>query len=411
MSSGARGTVVVGAGHGGVETAVELRGRGYDRPILLIGDDPHDPYQRPPLSKELKADEPPLLPLRTTSMLKDLDIEVWLGTRVARLDRAARTVHTDDGRTRGYDHAVIATGARRRRLPIPGIELDGVHYLRDYDDARAIARRLPGCGDAVVIGAGFIGLEFAALAASVGVRVTVIEAGARAMGRAVSAPTSAYFAALHRAQGTELVFDATVERIVDEGGRRAVVLADGRVVRGALVLVGVGVVPNDEVAGDAGLPVENGVLVDDGLRTVDERIWAIGDCARYPSPYAPGTVRLESVQNATGQAATVAAAICGHREPYRDVPWFWSVQGPAKLQIAGLRHAESTAVVRPESRAGRLAVYCFRGEQLCAIETVNSAAEHLAARTAIERRIPITPADVVAEGFVLRDAVRAHQAA
>lgn len=405
------GTVIIGAGHGGVETAVEMRERGYAAPIVLIDEDLHEPYQRPPLSKELKAGEPPLLPLRTMSVLEELGIDVRLGARVTRLDRENRLVHTDDGGAHPYDHAVLATGSRSRPLPIPGTDLDGVHYLRSYDDARDITSALEHGRDAVVIGAGFIGLEFAALAASAGVRVTVLEAGPRPMGRAVSAPTSSYFADLHRSQGTELVFEAGVERIEREDGRLAVVMADGRVTRGSLVLIGIGVLPNDDLARDAGLPIDNGVLVDDRLRTTDERIWAVGDCARYPSVYADGSVRLESVQNATGQAAAVAAAICGASVPYRDVPWFWSVQGQAKLQIAGLIRPESVAVVRPEQKEGRLAVYCFHEGKLCAVETVNSPAEHLAARTAIKRGIRITPADVVAEGFALRDAVRSPQAA
>jgi 3-phenylpropionate/trans-cinnamate dioxygenase ferredoxin reductase subunit len=399
--------VIVGTGQAGIQTALSLRDEGFKGEITLIGDEPSLPYQRPPLSKAYllgKLDDDGLA-LKKPEVYKEYDLRFLTGVAVTKIDREQHRVLLHPSGSVHYENLVLATGARPRQLGVPGEDLDGVLPLRTVGDAKSIAARLPYVRKAVVIGAGFIGLEFAAVARAKGVDVTVVELGQRVLGRAVSEETSRYFLNRHMIWGTHLLFGAKVERIEGDSKRRvrSVVLSDGIRLEADLVIVGVGVLPNQELAEDAGLVVADGIVVDDHLRTSDPTIWAAGDCAQHPNSFCSGGVaRLESVQNATDQGRLVAQGIVGGDETYQAVPWFWSDQGDLKLQIAGLSTGHDRTVVRGDPASGAFSVFCFKGDRLLAVESVNRGPDHILARRLLQQAVHVTPEAVADEGRTLK---------
>lgn len=360
-----------------------MRDQGYTGSITLIGDEPGLPYQRPPLSKAYligKLDAA-ALSLRTETFFRNKQIDLLHGRRVAAIERAERRIRFETGVVLPYDHLVLATGTRNRTLPVPGCELGNVLSLRSLHDATVLRAAMAGKRRAVVIGAGFIGMEFAAVASGLGLEVTVVEAGLRALGRSSSPEVAEWLRQRHRARGVSFLFGAGVVALNGKDGQvSGVALSDGRCLAADLVLVAVGVVPNAELAEGAGLPVRNGIVVDEHLLTPDPRISAIGDCASGPSVHAPGLLRLESVQNAVDQAKAVAARLTGRPAPYASAPWFWSDQGPDKLQIAGLVSEGSRRLRTGDGGTGRFTVLSFRGERFVGAESVNRPADHMAAR-------------------------------
>ena len=386
--------VIAGAGQGGFQAAASLRDEGFAGRIVLAGDEPGLPYQRPPLSKAYltgKTDSEGLR-LRTQSFFDERVIEYRAPDRVIAINRDDSTVALSSGASLAYDHLILATGARNRLLPVPGAEQDGVAYLRTQADADAIRARLHGRLRVVVVGAGFVGLEFAAVAAAAGHDVTVLEATSRPMSRALSEPTSHFFLDAHRQAGIRLECGAVVVRVDGKDGRATgIETGTGEFVPADLVVVGIGVVPNVEVAADAGLRIANGIAVDEHLLTDDPAISAIGDCASYPNLYLGGAqTRLESVQNAVDQAKAVAARICGRPAPYTALPWFWSDQGPWKLQIAGLAIPHERTILRGDPAAGSFSVFCYEGERLAGVESVNRPADHMIARRLMARGLALT---------------------
>lgn len=382
----AAGVVVVGGGQAGFQVAASLREAGFSDPVTLVGDEPGLPYQRPPLSKAYLAGRTDAagLDLRPAAFFAEHRIALRAGVRAVAIDRAARTLRLGNGDGLAYDHLVLATGARNRPLPVPGADLRGVRQLRGLTDADALRAALGDARRVVVVGAGFIGLEFAAVAAARGLDVTVVEAAGRPMARAVSAETGAFFRGAHEGIGVRFAFDAAILAIEGEAGRAAAVrLSDGRSVPADLIVVGIGVLPNQEIAAEAGLTAADGIRVDAFLATIDPAISAIGDCARYPSPFAhglghDGTIRIESVQNAIDQGRCLAARLGGRPGAYAALPWFWSDQGRHKLQIAGLAAPSDAGVSRGSGDA--FSVFRFRGDRLTAVESVNRGGDHMIAR-------------------------------
>ncbi|GAA3838089.1 NAD(P)/FAD-dependent oxidoreductase [Streptomyces phyllanthi] len=408
-AGGHGGVVVVGAGQAGVQVAESLREAGYDDPVILVGEEPRPPYQRPPLSKEYLAGKLPdaELALRGDRFYEDRGIRLLVGRRAVELDRSGRVLTLDDGTVLPYGHLVLATGARPRPLPVPGGRLEGVVGLRTLDDAQELCRRLESARDVVVIGAGFIGLEFAAACRAAGLNPVVLDIAEQVMGRAVSAPTAAHFAEQHGLRGTRLLMGTAPTELVGRDGRvTGVRTADGTTIPADLVVTGVGVLPNTELAALAGLDTDNGIVVDEYLATEDPHISAIGDCAAFPDPRGGGRIRLESVQNAADQARCLAARLTGAARPYDALPWFWSYQGDLRLQIAGLATGHDHTVVRKDERTQGLSVYCFRGSSLVAVESVNRPADHMAARRLLASGVTVTPEDVAGPEF----SARAHMA-
>jgi 3-phenylpropionate/trans-cinnamate dioxygenase ferredoxin reductase component len=396
---------IVGAGQAGFQLAASLRDEGFAGPVVMVGDEPALPYQRPPLSKSYLAGHSgrDALWLRPEAYYEGKEIELLTGERVAALDRSGGRLRLASGREVPCGHVVLATGARFRPLPVPGAELDGVLPLRTLADADLLAERLTAAREAVVVGAGFIGLEFAAVARSLGVGVCIVEMTMQPMGRVVSPEMSRFFTAAHRAAGTEILLGAGIARILGADGRvSAVETTDGRRIPADLVLVAIGVIPNAELAREAGVEVGDGIVVDAGLVTDNPAISAIGDCTRFPTRFAPGPVRLESVQNAVDQGRAVAARLAGKPAAYDRVPWFWSDQAELKLQIAGLAIGHDRAVVRGDPDSGAFSVFCFRGERLVAVESVNRPGDHMLARRLLAGAPQLTPAEAADTGFDLR---------
>jgi 3-phenylpropionate/trans-cinnamate dioxygenase ferredoxin reductase subunit len=406
------GVVVVGAGHGGFQLAASLRQHGYDGRVALIGDEPHLPYQRPPLSKDYLDGKIglDLLLMRPATFFDEHRIELVTGTAVAAIDRPGKAVVIADGKRLDYDHLVLATGARNRVPPLPGVELDGVCYLRNLAETEDLKQRLAAAQHCVVIGAGFIGLEFAAIARGKGKPVHIVELVERVMARVVCPDTSAYFAEAHRAAGVEFSFGARIERIGGEGGKVThVVLQDGRTLPADLVVVSIGVVPNEGLAAASGLAVENGVSVDETLLTADPGISAIGDCAAFPSRHSlRNPVRLEAVQNAVDHARCVANRLVGKPHPYEALPWFWSEQGPLRLQIAGLTTGYQQVVLRGDYDNGEYSAFLYAGDKLLGIESINKPADHAFARRLLAGGRDVTPAQAADLSFDLRAAAMAR---
>lgn len=398
--------VIVGTGQAGFQLAASLREEGHKGRLILIGDEPGLPYGRPPLSKaylsgKLGADQ---VRLRPTHFYADQRMELRVGTRVAAINRAERELSLASGERLGYDHLVLATGVRNRSLPVPGGRLDGIVQLRSLPEAEAIRQRLGSARRAVVVGGGFIGLEFAAVAAERGLAVTVIEAGDRVMSRAVSPLVSAFFQKAHEARGIHFVLGSAVTEIDGKDGQvDGVVTADGRRYPADLILVGIGVLPNTALAAEAGLPVADGILVDDKLVTQDAAVSAIGDCAAFPCRWASGGVtRLEAVQNAVDQARCAAARLAGRPASYAALPWFWSEQGPFKLQIAGLVAPYDALVLRGDVASAKFSVFCFRSGLLAGVESVNRPLDHMVARKLLAYDVGLTPEQAADPVFDLK---------
>ncbi|SMY08860.1 NAD(P)/FAD-dependent oxidoreductase [Flavimaricola marinus] len=378
MSGVSEHVVIVGAGQGGLQAAMSLRTEGFTGRISLIGEEPGLPYQRPPLSKAyLKTGAADALTLRPAAFFEKHDITLVTGTRVDSIVRDTGHVLLGS-KTLGYDHLILATGTRNLRPPIDGLEhaLD----LRTLEDAKRLRKELDRPRTCAVIGAGFIGLEFAAVARALGHKVTVAEAAQRPMARAVSSPIAARFAEMHLQMGTRLCFGQAVKE-VDETG---IHLPDGEKIDADLILLAAGVRPNVELAQAAGLPCDNGIVTDAQLQTADPAISALGDCAVFPDPRTGRLVRLESVQAATDHARTIAKRIThGTATPYAAVPWFWSDQSDLKLQIAGLAFPEDDCI---ECENG--SVLRFDGDALTAAETINNPKVHMKARKILALQAP-----------------------
>ena len=399
--------LIVGAGHAGFQLAASLRQHGFGGRIGLINDEAHLPYQRPPLSKAYLKGEgrPDSLMFRPEKFYRDQNIEL-IADRAVAIDRAARRLSLASGAALDYGHLVLATGARNRLLDIPNANLKDVLYLRTLDESEALRQRIASAQRVVVIGAGFIGLEFAATARAKGLEVDVAELGARVMARAVTAEISQFFQDRHTAAGIRIHLGVQATSIESDGVNvTGVSLSDGRHVPADLVVVGVGVLPNIELAAQAGLPVAAGIIVNEQLLTSDPDISAIGDCALFASPRFGGSLRLESVQNATDHARCVAARLTGDARTYDGLPWFWSDQGPDKLQIAGLTTGYDQVVVRGDPGQGSFSAFCYKSGQLVGIESINRAADHVFGRKILGMNRSIAPEQAADAGFDLKSAL------
>lgn len=381
------GVVIIGGGHGGSQVAASLRSEGYDGPVTLISDEGDIPYQRPPLSKTyLKEPDNGLQELRPEAFYTQHDVDLLLNTRVTSIDRELRRVALDNGGTVGFEHLVLAIGSRPRLPPIAGTDLAGVFTLRDAADARHIHDAFISAESIVVVGGGFIGLEIAATARQLGRKVTIFEAADRLMGRSVAPEVSSHFLDLHRGWGSTVVLNSPAAGIVGNasGGVEAVE-ADGHdPISADLVVLGIGVVPNVEMAAEIGLATDNGIVVGDDLRSDDPGIFAIGDCAAFHEASVGKRVRLESVQNAVDQGKSVAKTIVDRGAPYHAVPWFWSDQQDIKLQMVGLADHATQSVIRGHPDDGSFSVFRFAGDRLVEIESINRGADHMLGRRVLD---------------------------
>ena len=399
--------VIVGAGQAGVGAAEALRAAGYAGELVLLGQEPHGPYHRPPLSKAWLSGEieSAQLTMRAPELLAKKNITLRTGVTVASIERTGRQVVLADGTRLPYESLVLATGSTPRKLTLAGADAANVLALRTRDDADAIRQCLERCAadgaPVVVVGGGFIGLEVAATARKKGLAVTVLEAAPRLLGRVLAPMLSDWFANLHRGHGVTLVFDAQLASIETADGKAvAVHTTDGTRHPAGLVVVGIGVDANDALAREAGIACERGIVVDACARTSDPHVVAAGDCTARR--LADGTLlRLESVQNATEQAKSAAAALMGEARPFIATPWFWSDQYDRKLQMAGLSTGADQWVVRGSLDAASFSVFYFRAGKLVSADSVNNAKEHLLVRKLLDAGVSPTPEQAADSGFDL----------
>jgi 3-phenylpropionate/trans-cinnamate dioxygenase ferredoxin reductase subunit len=385
--------VIVGAGQAGFALAAKLRALKDDRPMTILGAEPVLPYQRPPLSKKYLLGEMSFdrLLFRPEAWYAENDIEIRLSTPVDAIDREKRVVTLFDGSEISYGTLALATGATPRRLPgAIGGELQGVYTVRDKADADRLAEEMKPGHRLLIVGGGYIGLEAAAVARKLGLDVTLIEMADRILARVAAPETAAAIRAIHASEGVSIHERTGLTRLIsDEGRVKAAELSDGRVIDTDLVIVGIGVTSNDRLAADAGLDVQNGIVVDSFGRTSDPAIFAMGDCA--VQAWNGQQVRLESVQNAVDQAEAIAGVIAGGSEPYRPKPWFWSDQYDVKLQIAGFNLGYDKTVLRPGGREGSLSVWYFREGQFIAVDAINDAKAYVTGKKLLDLGRSVDP--------------------
>jgi 3-phenylpropionate/trans-cinnamate dioxygenase ferredoxin reductase subunit len=386
--------VIVGAGQAGAEAAFRLRQLGFAGEITLVGEEPLAPYQRPPLSKaylqgKLDAER---LQLKPTGAYAEEKITLLLGRPVVWIDRAKRTVRLEGGGELGWDALVLATGSRARALPVAGADLPGMHVLRTAADVDAIRAEIASARRLAVIGAGYIGLEVAAVARRLGLDVTVVETEARPLARVTGPEISGFFLDVHTAEGVRFALSSQAAVIKGDARVRAIGLVDGTEVPCDIAIAGVGIRPETSLAEAAGLEVKNGIVVDGRARTSDPAIYAIGDCVCRPLSHYGRVSRLESVHNAIEGGKIAAAAIVGAEPPAEEAPWFWSDQYDLKLQIAGLFTGYDRTVVRGDPASRSFAVFYLKGEKLLAVDAVNRAPEYMGGKRMIERGAHVAPA-------------------
>ena len=365
--------VIVGASHASVQAIDTLRREGFAGAIVLVGDEPYLPYNRPPLSKKFLAGEMDLerLLLRSPQFYEQNHVETRLGVRVTAIDRSDQRLRLSDGGELRYDKLLLCIGSRPRLLEVPGYDLHGIHYLRTIADVEAIRTDLAVAKKLVVVGAGYIGLEAAASAHHLGLEVTVLEMADRPMNRVVAPELSTFYTRRHEREGVRILCNMSVTSFEGEGRVRAVTCGD-REFPANVVIVGVGILPETTLAASAGIRCENGIVVDEQCRTSDPNVFAAGDCTNHPSVHYGRRVRLESVDNAVEQARTAAAGMCGKAARHEHVPWFWSDQYDVKLQIAGLSQGYDQAIVRGDPDSGHFALYYLADGELLAVDAVNS---------------------------------------
>ena len=376
--------VIVGAGQAAAQLVQSLRQGGYKDAIRMIGDEPYAPYQRPPLSKKFLTERPPAetLYFRPEKFWTDQGVTVNYGTPVAKIDRANRRVDFRDG-SADYGMLFLATGTRARDLPVPGANLEGVFSLRKIDDVRRLRGPLDAARRVVIVGGGYIGLEVAAVARGEGREVAVLEAEDRVMKRVTSPVISDFMQGFHRNRGVDVRLGARLAAIEGDGKVAQVKLADGASLPADLVLLAVGARANDDLAAAAGLPCQDGVVVDEHGRTADPAIYAAGDCTRFPSRRYGRALRLECVQNAIDQAKAVASEMLGKPQHYDPVPWFWSDQYELKLQMAGLSDGYDDAQTVGDVAAARFSVEYRKGGRLIAVDAVNDGRAYMSGRKRI----------------------------
>ena len=395
--------VIVGAGHAAVQAVDTLRREGHAGPIVLVGDEPYLPYNRPPLSKKYLAGEleRDRLWLRSAQFYQQHRVDTRLGVRVTAIDRASQRLRLADGGELTYDRLILCMGSTPRRLDVPGHGLAGIHTLRTIADVDAIRASLAGARRLVVVGGGYIGLEAAACARHLGLEATVLETADRVMARVVAPEVSAFYTQRHEREGVQILCNRTVTGFGGEG-RVASVRCGEEEFPADLVIVGVGILPDVTLAAAAGLRCDNGVWVDEHCRTSDENVYAAGDCTNHPSVRYGRRVRLESVDNAVEQAKTAASNICGKSVRHEHIPWFWSDQYDVKLQIAGLSEGYDSTVLRGDPASGSFALYYFAGDELLAVDAINSMRDFMAGKRWLAERKRPEPARLADPGIDLK---------
>ena len=382
------GMVIIGAGHAAGQAAASLRQEKYEGPITIIGDEPHIPYQRPPLSKQYLAGEQGIerVYLRPEKFYHDKDVTLKLGVTATAIDRDSQSISLDNGETVDYDKLIIATGSRPRKLSIPGSDLGGIHYLRTIADVDAIRDEMAAGKNLVVVGGGYIGLEVAAVGIEQGLNVHVLEMEDRILQRVTTPEMSAYYHNLHTGRGVNIHTNTGVTGFAGEGQVNQVLCGDVSF-DADLVIVGIGIIPNIELAEACGLECTNGIAVNDHCQTSDPNIYAAGDCTFHPNPLLERSLRLESVPNAMEQARVSVSNMLGGDKVYAAIPWFWSDQYELKLQMVGFSADGDTQVVRGNMDENQFAVFYLNGGKVVAADAVNSPKEFMVCKQLVGKEV------------------------
>ena len=396
---------IVGAGHAAGQAVATLKQKKFDGRIVLIGDEPYLPYQRPPLSKKYLAGEMPAerLYVKPAAFYDDAQIELRLKTRVASLDHSARQLTTAGNEQIGYDTLILATGSRVRKVAVEGRQLDGIHYLRSIADVDGIRAAASTGARVVIVGAGYIGLEVAAVCRQLGLDVTVIEMADRVMSRVVSPQVSDFYQKTHESRGVKLLLSTGLSAFRGDGKVESVLTSDGQTLAADFVVIGVGILPNAELAESAGLEVNDGIVVDDQCQTSDPDIYAVGDCTSHPNAIYDRRLRLESVHNALEQAKTAASNICGVETHYSQVPWFWSDQYDLKLQIAGLSQGYDEAILRGDPDSASFSCLYLQDGSLIAVDAINAPKDFVQSKALIASHARIDPQRLADADIALKD--------
>jgi len=398
--------IIVGASHAAAQLAPSLRQEGWTGKILLIGDEPYLPYHRPPLSKGFLSGAKQVndLLIRKQAIYDKDNIELKLGCRVDSIDRAHKTITLNNGEVIAYDKLALCTGSRVRTVSLPGIDLQGIHYLRNIQHIESIKSHVKESNQAVIVGGGYIGLETAAVLKKQGMQVTVLEMAPRVLARVTAPELSEFYSRVHQDEGVTIKTGVAVSAFEGSDKVERVVCADGSSYDADLVVVGVGIIPNVELAEASGLEVANGIVVDEYARTNDPDIVAAGDVTNHPNSIYDIRLRLESVPNASSQAKTAAASICGKQKVYSTLPWFWSDQYNLKLQIAGLNQGYDQVVIRGDKEKGRsFAAFYLKEGKLISSDCVNRPQEFMVSKRLITEGKPVSPDQLADEGLTMSE--------
>ena len=385
--------VIIGAGQSAIQCITSLKKEGYSGSITLVGEEEHLPYQRPPLSKGFLEDSinKERLYFKKLDFFTENKIQLHLGSSAEKVDMENNKVYLSDRSELEFDKLVFATGSRVRHLDFPGSDLSSIRYLRGLDDAESIKNDLKISQNLVVIGAGYIGLEVAAIAAKNNISVSVIEMADRVMNRTVDPQISQYYLELHQKNGVTFKFNTSLEEIKGDKSVQSVICSDGTEIKADTVIIGAGIIPNFELAEDAGIDCTNGIEVDEYGRTNLKNIYACGDCTNHPNKLLNKNLRLESVHNAMEQAKTVASSIMSNPSEYSQIPWFWSDQYDHKLQIVGLSGEHDTVIMRGNTADSKFMLFYTREDELIAVDSINNSKEFLICRKLVTNKVKIKP--------------------
>ena len=393
--------VIIGSGQAAIQAMMSLKRNEFTGSIKVIGEEDHLPYQRPPLSKDFLLEEykPERVSLKKKEFYEENGVDLILGKRAESIDTILKEITLSDENKIHYNQLIIATGSRVRKLNVPGSDKKGLYYLRDLDDANALKQRLKKNKKMVIVGAGYIGLEVASVAASLGVEVTVIEMANRVMNRTVDPMISSYYQKLHESHGVKIHLDNGLKAFEGDDSVNAVLCSDGLMLEADLVVIGAGVLPNQEIAIEAGLECNNGIMVNEFGETSTGHVYACGDCTNHPNKGLNTRLRLESVHNAMEQSKTVANTIMGNKEPYDQVPWFWSDQYDHKLQLVGISGDHDEVVMRGLESEQKFLLFYLKNSELIAVNAINSSKEFLICRKLVANKVKIS-SDVIKDQSV-----------
>ena len=399
--------LIIGAGQSAIQCISTLKKEGYSGSITLVGEEEHLPYQRPPLSKGFLEDSvnKERLYFKKLEFFTENKVQLYLGLSAEKLEIDNQKVYLSDNSVLEFDKLVFATGSRVRLLDFPGSELKSIFYLRDLDDAEAIKKDLETSENLVIIGAGYIGLEAAAIAAKKNKKVTIIEMADRVMNRTVDPQISEYYLNLHESYGVKFHFNTSLETINEVSNSLEVVCSDGTEVKVDSVLIGAGVVPNIELAEEAGINCDNGIIVNEFGQTNFKNIYACGDCTNHPNKILNKNLRLESVHNAMEQAKTVASSVMNNPMEYNQVPWFWSDQYDHKLQIVGLSGDHDVVTMRGNTNDAKFMLFYTKDEELIAVDAINNPKEFLISRKLVANKVKIKPNEISDLNINLNDLI------